>query len=416
MRRVVLWVAIVLGGVVAVVLLLGAGVVAVGRAQNQRLERALEPFYTPLDPLPPGQPGDLIRQEALDAPEGVRAWRVLYRSTTFDGTPAAVSGLIAVPDQSPPPGGFPVVAVAHGTVGVARICAPSLNPFQPRSVLPSFLARDKKGESPYEVEIKPFIDAGYAVAATDYRGLGTPGPSPYLVGEDEARNVLDSIRAIRRFPGIAVSDQTLVWGHSQGGHSAAFTGQFAARYAPEIRPAGVVLGAPAAELGLMSDAIAAQTERSPLTGLFAIIVWAWTGTFPSLDSATVMTRRGVNRLPVVGEQCVVNVLLAFGFRPATQFIRGSGIRSAPWQAQIETNTAGNAGIPVPIRLYQGASDQVIHPEWSEAYRQRLCAIGDTVAYQEYPGLGHLDVIGPSMPDTLAWMADRLSGRPAPRTC
>jgi len=44
------------------------------------------------------------------------------------------------------------------------------------------------------------------VVFTDYPGLGTPGPHPYLVGESEGRAVLDSIRATRQLLGGAVSD------------------------------------------------------------------------------------------------------------------------------------------------------------------------------------------------------------------
>lgn len=407
---------VALGVLVAIVLLGVAGVVALGRARDQGLERALEPFYVPPDPLPPGQPGDIIRQEPLDAPEGVRVWRVLYRSTTFEGAPAAVSGLIAVPDRAPPPGGFPVVTMAHGTVGTARICAPSLSPFRTRSVLPSFLSPDEEANTYFRLLIEPFTDAGYAVAATDYRGLGTPGPSPYLIGEDEARNVLDAARAIRRAPDLTLSDQTLIWGQSQGGHSAAFAGQIAGRYAPELRVLGIVLGAPAAELGLLAGRIAMLTDRSPLTALFVTIVRAWSGNLPGLDAATVLTSRGVKRMEVVDRACIADVLLAFSFRDAPAYIRAEGISTPEWQQQLSVNTAGGSRMVAPVRVFQGTSDQVIPPEFTDAFVERLCGLGGSVAYQSYPGLGHIDAILPSMPDTIAWMADRLAGRPPPTTC
>ena len=60
------------------------------------------------------------------------------------------------------------------------------------------------------------VERGYAVAATDYPGLGTPGPHPYLVGVSEARAVLDPApRAARTMPGVGGSDRFAVWGHSQ---------------------------------------------------------------------------------------------------------------------------------------------------------------------------------------------------------
>jgi hypothetical protein len=69
-----------------------------------------------------------------------------------------------------------------------------------------------------------------------------------------------------------------------------------------------------------------------------------------------------------------------------------------------------------MRVFQGGSDPLILPKFTDAFVARLCAAGDTVDYALYPGYGHLSVIAPSMPDTLAWMADRLAGTPAPSTC
>ena len=52
----------------------------------------------------------------------------------------------------------------------------------------------------------------------------------------------------------------------------------------------------------------------------------------------------------------------------------------------------------------------------ETFVRQLCAVGDRVRFNLYPGKGHLSVIEPSMPDTLAWMADRLAGQAAPTSC
>jgi hypothetical protein len=60
------------------------------------------------------------------APEGARAYRVLYWSTGLDGKRVDVSGVVIAPHGSPPPGGRPVVAWAHPTTGVVCRCAPSL--------------------------------------------------------------------------------------------------------------------------------------------------------------------------------------------------------------------------------------------------------------------------------------------------
>ena len=82
-------------------------------------------FYAVPDPLPPGRPGSPIWAERVAAPPGALAWRILYHSRTIHDEDIAVSGLVVAPDAAPPEGGFPVIAYAHGTTGLADPCAPS---------------------------------------------------------------------------------------------------------------------------------------------------------------------------------------------------------------------------------------------------------------------------------------------------
>jgi dipeptidyl aminopeptidase/acylaminoacyl peptidase len=150
----------------------------------------------------------MIRQEPIKfGPPGAAAYRVLYRSVGLRNQPIAVSGLVIIPGGPAPATGRPIVAWAHPTTGVTPPCAPSL-------------ALEHFAHIP---GLKTLIERGYVVTATDYPGLGTPGPHPYLVGISEARAVLDSVRAARAMPGAGNGNRFAVWGHSQGGHAALFT-------------------------------------------------------------------------------------------------------------------------------------------------------------------------------------------------
>ncbi|MDP8988286.1 MAG: lipase, partial [Actinomycetota bacterium] len=124
---------------------------------------------------PGGEPGDLVALAARSTPEvpaGARAWDLLYLSEGGDGRSAAVGGVVYAPGGPPPDEGRPVLSWAHGTVGLADHCAPSrAGVFVP--------------------DLAELVHAGYVVAATDYEGLGTPGPHPYLVGASAGRSVLD---------------------------------------------------------------------------------------------------------------------------------------------------------------------------------------------------------------------------------
>ena len=151
--------------------------------------------------------------------------RILYTSTDgIDGkTPVVVSGAYFVPKGTPPAGGWPLAAWAHGTTGVGDTCAPSWNPRSERDA--SYL--------------NAWLQQGFAIVATDYQGLGTPGPHPYLAVRPEAYSVLDSARAVlKAFPDVA--NRIVVIGQSQGGGAAFATAGTASDYAPELGIRGSV--------------------------------------------------------------------------------------------------------------------------------------------------------------------------------
>ena len=204
-----------------------------------------------------GKPGTLVRAQAMEgAPLNAAAYRVLYRSTSFDGKPILVSGVVIVPQGAPPPGGRPIVAWAHPTSGIVPRCAPSLA---------LFFFQQVQG-------LRTMVRDGYVVAATDYPGLGTPRPHPYLVGLSEARAVIDSVRVARSLPGAGGGNRFIVWGHSQGGHAALFTGLIAKTYAPELTLFGVAAAAPASELGaLMDDDLSTPAGKN----ITAMTLWSW---------------------------------------------------------------------------------------------------------------------------------------------
>jgi hypothetical protein len=153
---------------------------------NVQGAKAQTPFYQASAAEIAGPSGTIIRQEPMfGAAAGASAYRVLYRSTRPDGVPIAVSGVVIIPQGPPPAGGPPIVAWAHPTTGIVPRCAPSLA---------LFVFQQMQGS-------KELLEQGYTIAATDYPGLGTPGPHPYLVGLSEARAVIDSVRAARSFPG-----------------------------------------------------------------------------------------------------------------------------------------------------------------------------------------------------------------------
>lgn len=362
-----------------------------------------DPFYATPDEVPQ-EPGRLLAAEpfATGVPDGASGWRILYTTTREDGIPAVASGLVVTPDAGTGPS--PVIAWAHGTTGWAPGCAPSLldEPFEAGALfaLGEVLAR------------------GWSVVATDYVGLGTEGPHPYVIGQGEARSVLDSVRAAHQLDGPVLEDRTVVWGHSQGGHAALWTGMLAHGYAPDLTIAGVAALAPASNLQALVQVI----EESPVGALFAVyVVAAYAATYPEVryedyvrPGAQLLAREMAQRcLPERGVLVSLGQSLLLD-RP----IWDRDPTSGPFGARLAQNVP-TGRLDAPLLLAQGGADTLITPAAQAAYVVDRCAEGQQVDFRTYPGRDHLSVVAtdsPAVPELLDWTAERWAGDPVTDTC
>lgn len=360
-------------------------------------------FYQASEQEIAGPPGTLIRQEPMyGAPDGASAYRVLYRSSSPDGRPIAVSGVIIVPTGPVPEGGRPIVAWAHPTTGIVPRCAPSLAIFIFQQIAGS----------------RQLLDRGYAIAATDYPGLGTTGPHPYLVGDSEARAVIDSVRVARSFPGVGNSNRYTVWGHSQGGQAALFTGMIAKSYAPELHLLGVAAAAPATDLAtLMTDDLNTSGGRN----LTAMTVWSWDRVYKApinkIIAADAMPT--VDRLAGECIESVFDILLrSETSKPLAQdFLTVANPATLePWRSLLVRNTPGTLPPSIPVFLAQGSTDGLVRPQVTQAYMQRLCNAGSRVSFLMMPNVSHGFAGRDSADAAVAWMAERFAGHAAPSSC
>lgn len=222
-------------------------------------------FYTWSGGLPDRQ-GVLLRQETTTRgmPRGSRALRILYTTAGLDGRITVASGLVVV-SSTAPTGPRPVVLWEHGTTGVAQKCAPSLlaDPFTAGAMFTQ----------------SQVLARGWVLVAPDYLGLGASPPHPYLVGAPAARSALDAVRAARQLTSIKLSDRTVVWGHSQGGGAALWTGIEAPRYASDVPLSGVAALAPASDLTSLANGL----ETSKAGMLFAsLMVAGYSDAYPDV--------------------------------------------------------------------------------------------------------------------------------------
>jgi dipeptidyl aminopeptidase/acylaminoacyl peptidase len=322
---------------------------------------------------------------------GTHAWRISYHSTDAAGHDIAVSGVLLAPDHPAP--GAPVITWGHPTTGTADECAPSL---QGTAALPF----------PEQVAAR-----GWTMVASDYQGLDSPGPHPYLVGPSEGHTVLDAVRAARHVDGSPVTARSpvTIWGFSQGGHAAAFAAQLAPTYATDIDLRGVAVAAPVSSV--TSFAKRAE-QRSDQLGVLVTIVGTYPVAYPDLDPATVLTPEAVSQLGELERRCIGDVNIFFD-RPIPTVVAHPATSQQPWASRFEENEAGRQPSPVPALVVQGAKDDIVDPADTAAFVQRWCDQHVAVDSVIVPDANH-GVL--SEQPFLDWIAGRFDGDPAPSTC
>lgn len=363
-----------------------------------------------------GPPGALVRAEEIPgAPDGIRLHRIMYQSTDLRGNAIPVTALFAVPGGTPPPGGFPLVGFAHGTTGVGQACGVSQTPLTPNT----------PGYSAWVPHIEPLVRQGWAVVASDYSGMGAPGPSSYLVGPLEARGILDSMRAVLT-PDAAIGSVPIdtgrlgIYGKSQGGEAALSAMELAPSYAPELRIAGGVALAPGFTPALQGilDTVAGNPTSTKQNMFTLLIAKSFAENYPELTSLDrILTDEGRKRMPLLETYCGSDLADRVVDLPLSKMLRrpvDSGLIAA-----LDRAMPGKTRLSMPVVIAQGLKDTTILPQFTHAQVMSRCALGDTVWYVRYPGDDHgsLNFQARQGPASVTdWMAARWAGEPAPDNC
>jgi pimeloyl-ACP methyl ester carboxylesterase len=363
---------------------------------------APDAFYDP-PPDVPRQPGALLRSEPLKdviLPAGMRGWRILYATTVDDNTPATAVAIVFAP-TSPPGGARPVIAWEHATTGLLQKCMPSL------------LSAPTKG-IPWCSRI---VMAGWVVVATDYSFAEKGGPHPYLIGEGEARAALDSVRAARQMPELTLNKRMVVWGYSQGGHAALWTGIVGARYAPDLEILGVAAIAPPANIKkILAMNVEADKRFGPYLALscsrfYPDITFEQALRPEALDAAREMVNLCCFLPPEDAER--IEALTATFDGPALATSSNEAL-----QARLEQNTADGL-ITAPVVIAQGLSDTVVPPSATDAYVEERCSAGQRLEYWTFAGRDHFTIVQPGTPLEellIRWTTARFTNEPQASGC
>jgi pimeloyl-ACP methyl ester carboxylesterase len=263
-----------------------------------------------------------------------------------------------------------------------------------------------------------FVRRGYAVAATDYEGNGTPGSHPYLVATSSARDVAGIVIASRTID-PAIGHEWIVMGHSEGGAAALATAALGQQLAPDLRLVGAVAYAPLSyPQGLLRGELVNTTPNEGLAILGLMIEG-----FASADTRIVLSKLlDAEALPLLSElqeRCIPDIIHASQwsrivprsiFRP-----QGEEVLQA-FDDDLVANDPEFFAIAVPTLLVQGLADALIASQSTVALRDSLHRNGTLVAFKTYFGATHGSVLAASMNDVAAWTAQRFdeaaAGAPA----
>jgi alpha-beta hydrolase superfamily lysophospholipase len=370
-------------------------------AREDARQDALAPFYQPPDPLPDGRPGDIIRAEPLGvAVDGGRALRILYLSEAGDGTPRAASGMVFIPEVRGPAGGRPVISWAHGTIGLGDTCAPSRTSSPTRNL-------------PW---ISQMLARGWVVTATDYAGLGTPGPSGYLISAEEGRDVINAVRAARSLPSTGAGNRWIAWGHSQGGHAALAAGSLAAGYAPDLTLEGVATAAPAAELARLFNT---QWNTANAWVIGSDVAGAWPDFYPELARDDILSANGEQHWKGLFNDCLSRAVSTALIRQDVlrqDFFRMSPWQSPAWRERVRENTPRPLPASMPFFVGQSTADSVVLPETTASLINRWCATGMRITTDWIGQTPHQTTAIVVAPSAVQWMQARLANQLPPDDC
>ncbi|CRK58790.1 Triacylglycerol lipase precursor [Alloactinosynnema sp. L-07] len=386
-----------------------AGVAAIPSAQAAEAV----PFYSTPATLP-GANGDIVRSEPsifyLDPIKLIKidanVQRIMYRTTDRLGKAIAVTGTVIVP-KSPwvGIGQRPIVGYAAGTQGVGDHCAPSRQ-----------LTVGTEYEGPF---VSGLIARGYAVAMTDYQGLGTDGDHTYMNRIVQGTAVLDSIRAAQRLPGtgLPTGGPVAIHGYSQGGGAAAAAAELAPTYAPELKLKGVSAGAVPADLF--------DVAKNLDGGLYAAFLGYATVGLTSgygYDPTPLLNATGAKFFNEVKEHCTLQALPRFAFQKSASLTAdGKSIPEVLNSNQQLSNMVAEQRIgkvkpTVPILISHSALDDAIPYATGKQLARDWCAKGADVRFAPNLGPTHVGGAIASYPGAFAWLEARFAGLPTISNC
>ena len=349
--------------------------------------------------------GHVVEAEPLPSSRWIPGTRAAYKLTyvtsdTF-GQKAYSTGTAFIPEGTAPAGGWPVVSWAHGTAGLADACAPS-------TTGPSLPERDF-------AYLGTWMKQGYAIVASDYAGLGTPGLHAYLDGKTAAHNIVDMVTAGRGFAAsglpaeMRLANKWVTIGQSQGGGASIYTARYATEYGgPGLSYRGAVgTGTPAniekllLALGPKVPPVSALPKG--ITSYVAYIMASLEYARPGIDIGSALTPTGREFVEKAKTLCVVDMMEAVaGANVGDWFNRPLALVPGYASTISEYMAMPESGFDRPFFMGHGLLDTDVPIAATLPYVGVLTLGLQPVTFRTYP-TDHSGTMLASLPDTVPFV-------------
>ncbi len=363
-------------------------------SSKRSLTLPISKFYDTPKPLPAGKPGEPIRATAVDdylLSSDFSAFRILYHSRSATGQDVAASGVVLVPEGTPPQGGWPVIAWAHAFTGAGRQCAPSLS-------------RNLN----YGPFLSMYLNLGYAVVATDYAGLGTDFRSAVMDVQSNATDVIDSIPAAR----AAVPQLGSRWvamGPSLGANAIIGVAELEGR----IRDPNYLGSVAISGVADLQDAYERLPKEQSLRMLTSL-AYAIKTVNPDFDVRGMLTEKALPAFHQIGESC--GSIGSDAELSTSEMVKQNWDKNKFVEEFFDRNRLGRNPAYGPLLVITDDTDFVVPPSMTAHAVARMCKLGDRIQVVKFSGSERGQVLGGSVRDQMAWVAARFAGRPAPGNC
>ena len=339
-------------------------------------------------------------------PNAAESVVMTYKMQGIKGQETQATALVFTPKTEPPAGGWPIVAWAHGTVGVGDDCAPSRNRLIVEGLLPDVHTQKM---------IDSFVQAGYVVVAPDYEGLGEPSGRelhPFLNLKSEAYSITDAVVVTKSWLGNKASNKWAVVGASQGGHAALGAAQYAARANMDYK--GVVAFAPANNLEMiesLSDMAVAQRglfnqilSYSVLDTLTAYMAAGMKSVYPTEPVYSIVFKSPTDKVAEKAEsECILDMANSMSNSMFTYLGKNENLENYPRKNKGYTQhpivrqfldkdlPPLQTVVKTPIIIYQGDKDVIVLPRATDALVAQARALTTKIDYRKGPDWDHLTV-------------------------